>query len=321
MGKTRNKVVGIMTEVNSLPFDDELIKEFLSYPEGYSLEFKRTSGKMVHKAIETVVAFANTDGGILVLGIDDPNKDSGIKRVYGIQENLPAADEFRRKVRSHITPEVPGISFIEIGCTLNTGSKGSTLFVKIPKSGQMHSVLDDGTFTRMQTGHKQLTAMEITALSFAKGVVRAESETVDMDFDLLDTPTWKEYFRHRRLTGAIDEVMLRIGLAKKREGKNLPLKAAVLLFAEDPSGLLASKCAIRIFRYSGTTITHEATPNLLKKPKTISGPLIRQIAEALDYIKSEITAGITMSKSGFETVHKYPERVIKEGITNAVIHW
>lgn len=203
---------------------------------------------------------------------------------------------------------------------MNTGAKGSVLFIKVPKSAQLHSILDDGTFTRLQASNRQLTANEIATLSFAKGVVTAENELTEVDFELLDTAIWKEYYRHRRLSGSIEEVMFRIGLARKKEGKILPLKAAVLLFADDPSGLLASKCSIRIFRYSGTEISHDATPNLMKKPKTIGGPLIPLIADAMEYIKSEIASGITMSKSGFETVHKYPERVIKESITNAVIH-
>lgn len=302
------------------PFDEELVEQFLGYPEGYNLDFKRVSGKMVQKALETINAFANTEGGVLVLGLDDPEKGRGRGRIYGIQENLGAIDELRRKIRSHITPAVPGIALIEVGCTLNNGTKGSILFVKVPKSAQLHSILDDGTFIRLQKSNRELMAMEITSLSFAKGVVTAESEFAEVDFGLLDTTVWKEYVRHRRLSGSIEDAMLRVGLARKREGRIHPLRAAVLLFADDPSGVLASKCAVRIFRYSGTRITHEAMPNLVKKPKTITGPLIRLIEDAMDCIKSEIASGVTMTKSGFQTIHKYPERVIKEAITNAVVH-
>jgi predicted HTH transcriptional regulator len=39
--------------------------------ETIRFEAKRVSGKMVHKALETVVAFANTEGGFLVLGLED----------------------------------------------------------------------------------------------------------------------------------------------------------------------------------------------------------------------------------------------------------
>ena len=33
-----------------------------------------------------------------------------------------------------------------------------------------------------------------------------------------------------------------------------------------------------------------------------------------------IAAGLTLAASGFRTMHRYPERVIKEAVTNAVIH-
>ncbi len=45
-------------------------------PQGESrvLETKRVSGKMVGKALETVCAFANTNDGWLVLGVEDASK-------------------------------------------------------------------------------------------------------------------------------------------------------------------------------------------------------------------------------------------------------
>jgi ATP-dependent DNA helicase RecG len=45
-----------------------------------------------------------------------------------------------------------------------------------------------------------------------------------------------------------------------------------------------------------------------------------QIARASAYVLDELAAGLTLAASGFKTVHRYPERVIKEAITNAVIH-
>lgn len=49
-----------------------LIATLLGSPESRSLEFKRVSGQMIHKALETLCAFANTEGGALALGIEDP---------------------------------------------------------------------------------------------------------------------------------------------------------------------------------------------------------------------------------------------------------
>ena len=41
------------------------IKVLLTSSESRTLDFKRASGKMVGKALETLCAFANTEGGIL----------------------------------------------------------------------------------------------------------------------------------------------------------------------------------------------------------------------------------------------------------------
>jgi ATP-dependent DNA helicase RecG len=61
-----------------------LVHEILSRPEGIRLETKRVSGKMVQKALETVCAFSNADGGVLVLGVEDPDKASGEDRLFGL---------------------------------------------------------------------------------------------------------------------------------------------------------------------------------------------------------------------------------------------
>jgi len=44
---------------------------------------------MVHKALETVVAFANTEGGFLVLGFEDIKKAKGVDRLFMNCFNLP----------------------------------------------------------------------------------------------------------------------------------------------------------------------------------------------------------------------------------------
>ncbi|WP_292979346.1 ATP-binding protein [Nitrosomonas sp.] len=38
------------------------------------------------------------------------------------------------------------------------------------------------------------------------------------------------------------------------------------------------------------------------------------------YVLDELAGGLTLATSGFRTIHRYPERVIKEAITNALIH-
>jgi ATP-dependent DNA helicase RecG len=64
-----------------------LLDQVLSRAESRHLEFKRVSGKMVNKALETICAFANTEDGILVLGLADPKEHHGKARLFGVEEN------------------------------------------------------------------------------------------------------------------------------------------------------------------------------------------------------------------------------------------
>ena len=81
----------------------------LQAPESRRFECKRVSGNMVGKALVTICAMANTEGGSLLLGMEDPAKAKGIARLYGIEENPEAVDELLRKLATHLQPPVEDV--------------------------------------------------------------------------------------------------------------------------------------------------------------------------------------------------------------------
>jgi ATP-dependent DNA helicase RecG len=181
--------------------------------------------------------------------------------------------------------------------------------------------VDGGTYVRERKSNRQLNAAEITELSLKRGSMSIVNALVDVPFELLDTIYWKEYRDQRKLTRPTDEALSHLGLARKNDASKLvPTRAAVLLFAEEPSGLLDSKCSIRIFHYKGDSIEHKAQTILMRPPKTIGGPLKVQITGARETILDALSTGVQVGPLGFEIVQKYPVRVITEAITNAVIH-
>ncbi len=198
------------------------------------------------------------------------------------------------------------------------------LIAQVKPSEKVHSLLDGGTWLRLQASNRQMSATEVTELSYRRGVRSAESEPVDVDFELLDTDTWRLYLRGRALapTGIADQ-LYRIGLARKVDGQLRPLRAAVLLFADQPGALLAAagtRADVRVFHYKGSSIVAGEVPNLRKPPRTLSGSLYRLISQTHAYLMDELAQGLTLASSGFRTVHRYPERVVKEAVTNALIH-
>lgn len=301
--------------------DDQKINDLLNIPtETQNIEFKRLKGDgVVAKIIRTVVAFANTDGGIIVVGIDDPEKTSksGLARVYGIEEDTEKYDEIFREAQRIIPP----ITGINIATQLKASSGKTVAIIKVPKSTNSLYSINNEVFIRLQKSNKKLTPSEIIKMSYAKGFTRADSELVDVDFELLRTQYFENWKNQRGILGSsIEEILFKTGLARKDESGVLkPTRAAVLLFAEYPTNLIDTKCAIRVMQYTGTIANYEEVPNLVSVPKTIEGPVIDVIQKAHDYVLTLLRNGIEIH-SGFVTKYKMPERAVKEAITNAVIH-
>ncbi|MDR2153478.1 MAG: putative DNA binding domain-containing protein [Burkholderiaceae bacterium] len=239
--------------------DAKLTEDVLSWAlprsESLRLETKRVSGKMVGKALETVCAFANTEGGWLLLGLEDASRAKGRDRLFGIGESPEAVDEMLRKLGTHHLPVIEDVRGFRLHTAMRDGAAGVVVALHVLPSDKVHSILDDGTWMRGQTSNREMNAAEITELSYRRGVRSAESEPVDISFDLLDTETWRLFLRARGLAPAgIADQLYRIGLAKKVADELRPLRAAVLLFADYPGALLAgmgTRADVRVFHYKG----------------------------------------------------------------------
>lgn len=303
------------------------IAALLAAPESRTLDFKRISSKH-GRIIETICAFANSEGGLLVIGVGDA-KDlkPGAKpesRLFGIEENPEGFDDLRRHVMGRFAPPIERLHWLRLPCVLHDGKPGHVVLLRVEKSERVHSVVGDGTWTRMDASNREMNAAEIADLHYRRGVRSAVSEPVPVALELLETDAWKRFVAGRGLkSGTFAEQLQRIGLALKVGAEVQPTRAAVLLFADEPGSLLAAydtRADIRLMVYDGRTPLHGATPNLKKQAKTIRGPLIDQIDEAGKTVLDELAQGLTLAGSGFKTRHLYPERVVKEAIVNAVIH-
>lgn len=299
-----------------------IIQELLEVPEEtQTLEFKRLEGKnVVSKISETLVAMANTDGGRIVIGIDDPEKTecSGLDRVYGIEENPELLDEVKRTMQK-VIPPIAGVDSPKL---IEIQECGKTVaIVTVPKATEHFHTFNNHVYIRLNKGNKRLTPQEVVKFSYVKGFEKADRELVSVDFELLNTDWYKAWKLTRGLPGGdIKDVLFQTGLARKDSNGNLlPTRAAVLLFANYPTNLMDTKCTLRILQYTGRIENYREVPNMVSSPVTIEGPLVKLISDAQNYVLTLLRSGIEIH-SGFITKYQIPERAIKEAITNAVIH-
>jgi len=300
---------------------DDIVNTLLKIPEEtQEIEFKRLDGeKVVPKVMRTIVAMANTDGGHIIIGIDDPEKTarSGLERIYGIEENRELYDEIVRKFQT-IVPPVSGLttpSLVEVKDVSKT-----IAIISVPKATESFHSYENHVYIRLQKSNKRLSPQEIVTMDYAKGFKKADKELVEVDFALLDTAVYRQWRDSRRVTGEnIQDVLFKTGLARKEGDELLPTRAAVLLFAEYPTNLMDTKCTVRVMQYTGKIESFRETPNLIGTPVTIEGPLVTLIAKAHEYVLTLLRSGIEL-RSGFVTKYQIPERAVQEAITNAVIH-
>src|SRR5581483_4223150 len=138
------------------------VTALLHAKETARLEFKRVSGKMVSKALETICAFANSNGGTLILGLADPSLGSGADRICGTEENPEAVDELRRKIGTQFDPAGVPVRYEQVAIVRSDGSRVHLLTVQVERSEHVHSIAGDGTWTRLGASNCQMSARQIT---------------------------------------------------------------------------------------------------------------------------------------------------------------
>lgn len=125
--------------------------------------FDRKSAKIDAKAIATpIIAFANADGGLLAIGIEDNGE------ITGIDEYAENLNEILRAPFDFCQPSIM-IETEIIECIDSRGKENHILLIRIPQSGELHANHRDEVFLRVGDKSKKLTFDERLQLMYAKG--------------------------------------------------------------------------------------------------------------------------------------------------------
>jgi len=302
--------------------EKELIEILLDSQEWETFECKR-AGANPSNLLEIVVAFANTDGGILVIGLEDPKKASGKDRLIGVSENQDNVSDFLKLIQKEIEPPVLVWEKSEIEIINVKKEKDILLIINVQKSNDVHSLKKGDTFVRKGSQNIKIGSSEIIRLKYEKGTIRFEDENSEIkDISSLDSDLFNEYKKFTSSTTEDDWQFLKDnGLAVQRETNFVLTKAGVLLFGKNPSVLLKSKVGIKISHYYGTEANNSGDPNFVTRPFTIEGPLIHQIEQSIEYFRTVVKKSRPkLSGASFKSSFLVPEWAFQEAVTNAVIH-
>lgn len=301
--------------------NQNLVRLLLDRSEWSTFDCKRSAIKPAD-LLETVVAFANTEGGIIAIGLEDPVKAKGIKRLIGVSENPDNISEFLKLIDKEIDPPIAW-GKKEIDIKNSQGKPDMLLVIIIEKSNDVHSLKRGDTFVRKGRQNHKIGSSEIIRLKYEKGAIPFETEKSGIaSLEELDQDLLVQYKKDTSSTSANDWQFLKDnGLAVRTVDGYELTKAGALLFGKNPSVLLKSKCGIKVSHYYGIKPAHTGDPNFVTRPFTIEGPLMRQIEQAVDYFrKIARSSPPKLSGASFKSTFLIPEWAFQEAITNAVIH-
>ncbi|MEG2543711.1 MAG: ATP-binding protein [Longicatena sp.] len=269
--------------------------------------FDRKSARIKPKdIIRHLIAFANANGGILAIGVEDDGEITGFD-----MQNSSKINDF----------EVAPLKYCPNLLNYNTEvlaieNKEVLLFQIEPSSDRVVFSSDNKVYLRIGDESITLNHDQITNLEYDKGqryfedVINLDTSSDDIDWKLVRN--YKEMMKSQLKDIEILEAR---GLYNKGHLTN----AGILLFAKNPTKFLPN-ARLRFLRYDGSRAETGKRINIIKE-LTFDGPIPTIISEVRNAINMQLRDFQYLNSEGkFETIPEYPEFSWFEGIVNSLTH-
>ncbi len=297
------------------------VRSLLLREEGQFLEFKSLwdqSGdqrrvldrRQVRDEIaEQVAAFANADGGILLLGVEDDGSANG----HGYPEE--AIVEFLAVSERRLRPPVS----TTVTRLLIDGAE--ILTIEVPMAPE--AVMVEANGFPYRAGDRVIREPQAVINDRKAAYRRVGFEQrirADATLDDLDLALATEFLRRTPYADrAVEEVLARYGLLQAKAGGWGVTNAALLLFGKMPITRWHPRAGIRVFRVAGRERRHGTDRNVSQLAR-IDLPIAQLIVEAHRVAREQIRSSEKLHDLFFKETPEYPEFAWQEAIVNAVAH-
>ena len=265
--------------------------------------------KLRDKIADAVAAFANADGGLLFVGVEDDGRPSGHGYSDEAVEGLLAVPQSRVQPTVHCRT-----ARVEIG-----GKE--ILAFEVPQSAEAVMVVADGfpfrVGARIQREPQELINQRKQALRVVGYEQRFRAEAT---LDALDLELARR-FLNRTPVGArsVRKALEYYGLIERHLDRWMITNAALLLFARRPALKWHPRAGVRVFKVAGRERLHGRKRNVTQVGRA-DPPLAIALDEAMTFAGAQVRHSEQLSGLYFEGVPEYPEFAWKEALVNAIAH-
>ncbi len=283
---------------NKIPIESELVELKRELPPG-------------NKLAKEVIAFANTKGGRIIIGYDDKNHET-----IGVTPSQPLEERVINIISDYITPQ----PVFYVG--YETVNEKTILTIDIEAGSSTPYFLKnkglDSAYVRVGSTSRKADRETLARLIRQGKNIPFDNEQISgTSLELLEEKLITSFLsdRNRRFEAhkpKISKALIEdLGACK---GEILTI-AGVLLFHRNPQEIIPLQSAyIKAARFRGLE------KGEFIDQQNIGGPLPQQIEEATRFTLRNTKVVGTISGIKREDRQEYPVNVIREAITNAVVH-
>ena len=281
----------------------EKIKSIAEAGEGNSVEFKIRVPAKVKEISQEVCAFANGEGGYLLIGIDDNGK------IEGTTLNNSKRSVIQGAIRV-ISPAVQTDMY-----PVDVDDK-TVWVIEIPQGKDKPYVFSGAIYVREGTNTQKLTSADEIRLFFQNSNRIYFDAVPCSKFDIneeLDNKNFKKFLLESSISSNISIQQILNNLQLFDESGTIK-NGGVLFFGQKPEEFFP-QAIVHCVRFKGTTKVH------IIDDKKYGGPLYQQYIQAETWIKDKLEVAYIIEGTGpRKEVWEIPLTVFKEAIINALSH-
>lgn len=277
----------------------------LRRPEGKTIEFKRDLSSP-DGLLRTVVAFANTAGGTVLVGVED-----GTRHVRGVADPLALEERIASLITDSIAPRL--LPDLEVLIYRRT----HVVAVQVhPSDMRPHHIVksgaDAGTYVRVGSTNRRADEALIAEMRrFARGEAFDERAMPKLDSEAVSFRAASESFAAVRRLVKRDMETLR--LLTGYQGRRVPTAGGVLLFGVDRLRYFPDAW-IQVARFDG------ADRSTIADHAELKDTLLEGIEQAIAFIEKHSMRGIRIGRLRRSEHWSLPPVAVREAVINAVAH-
>jgi ATP-dependent DNA helicase RecG len=287
-------------------------REFKSALQGSPHAKADRDPKAIRRDIgEALVAFANADGGELLLGVEDDGRITGVGHGDDVVDTFVAAWKTHVHGKTPLPP--PRTSRLTVDDKL-------VLYFAVDKGTAVIHLTNDGRC--LQRRDRESVPVPSEQIRFER------QERLSREYDRayidggepgsLDLETVERIGEEIAAGLSAEKVLQLLGLADFSEGGVRLRRAAVLLLANDITHW-HPRCEVRVLRVAGTELLAGRDYNVVSD-KHVVGCILDLLSKAWEEIRPYLVETRLGPDGRFEEQVRYPEDACREALTNAIAH-